>query len=136
MKRRSFLAALAASATVSACGPVPVRHGPPPYAPGPPSYYYDYYYYPDVSVYFHLYSGHYWYRDRGAWINTRILPPHIHLDHRVRRPIVIRDPRPYARWHRHREEFRQPRGYRRDRRHDRGERRHNLERHEAYRRRR
>lgn len=136
MKRRTFLAALAAGATASACGPVPVRHGPPPHAPGPPSYYYDYYYYPDVSVYFHLYSGHYWYREREAWINTRRLPRHIHLDHRARRTIVIRDPRPYAHWHEHRDKFRKPRGYRPDHRHDPGERRHNIQRHEEYRRRR
>ena len=106
------------------------------YAPrydDPPSYRYDYYYYPHVGVYFHLHSGHYFYRDGGSWRRGRVLPNHIWLDHRVRRPLVIREPEPH-RWHEtHRERYRLPHDLRLDRTHDRGEREHNRRRHEEYR---
>ena len=133
MKRRSFILAIAAaSVTLPGCAATPVYVNAPP---GPPHrYYYDYYYYPDVSVYFHLFSGTYWYRDHGAWVNIRALPSHIHLDHRHRKPLVTHDPRPYRHWHDHSKRYRAPRGYRPEPRHDRREREHNARRHHEYRR--
>ncbi len=106
------------------------------YAPrydGTPSYLNDYYYYPHVGVYFHLYSGDYYYRDGHSWVRVRVLPSRIYLDHRLRRTVVIPDAPPY-RWHeRHREEHALPPDFRRDRGHDRAERDHNYRRHLEYR---
>ena len=67
---------------------------------------YDYYYYPDVNVYFGLGSGHYFYVANNVWVRRRYLPPHIHLHPRYRRPVLIRDPRPYRFNKEHRHRFR------------------------------
>jgi hypothetical protein len=130
MHRRIPLFALAVSFVVgsTACS----------YAPrydDPASYRYDYYYYPHVGVYFHLHSGHYYYRDGGSWVRVRVLPRHIWLDHRVRRTLVIREPEPHRRYQTHRERYRLPHDFRLDRAHDRGEREHNRRQHQEYRRR-
>ena len=135
MDRRSFLVAattLAAGAGMSACAPVYVDAPPGP----PPPWHYDYYYYPGASVYFHLYSGTYYWRDGRTWISAQVLPHHIYLDHRIRRTVVIRDREPHRHWHKHREQYRRPRDYRPHPRFDRDERVHNRRRHEEYRRRR
>ena len=90
-----------------------------------PAYRSDYYYYPGIGVYFHLYSGDYFYRDGDRWLRTRVLPPRIVLDQRLRRPLVIKDPAPYRHNADHRERYRPPPNVRRDPRYDRPEREHN-----------
>lgn len=72
---------------------------------GYPSNYYDYHYYPDVAVYFHVYSRHYFYRHDGHWVRTRYLPRHIHLDQRARRHIVYKGDKPYMEHHEHRRRY-------------------------------
>lgn len=99
----------------------------------PPAYRSDYYYYPSVGVYFHLFSGDYYYRDGDHWLRTRVLPPHIVLDHRLRRPLVIKDSEPYRHNATHRERYGPPPGFKRDRRYDRPEREHNDRQHREYR---
>lgn len=106
------------------------------YAPrydDPPAYRSDYYYYPSVGVYFHLFSGDYYYRDGDRWLRTRVLPRHIALDHRLRRPLVIRDPEPYRHNASHRERYAPPPGFKRDPRYDRPERERNGRQHREYR---
>lgn len=95
----------------------------------------DYFYYPHVGVYFHLYSGHYYYRDGRSWVRVRVLPPHIFLDHRVRRRLVIKEAEPYRRHAAHRESYRLPHDFKRDRKHDRAEREYNRREHQKYRKR-
>ena len=108
----------------------PGDYGPP--HPPPPPYYYDYYYYPPVNVYFHIHTGRYYYRSGNVWWRTRRLPPHIYLDPRYRRPIVIRDDPPYKRYPQHREAYPPPRDWRPEPRSDREERDHNNRQHEEY----
>ncbi|MCB1742368.1 MAG: hypothetical protein KDK91_18480 [Gammaproteobacteria bacterium] len=134
MKRRSLLNActLALASLSSACVYVPADSGPGPYRPD----YYDYYFYPDVGVYFHLYSGYYYYRDGHSWLRARVLPPGIHLDHRVRRLLVIHDDPPYRRHETYRREYRPDPRFRPEPRHDGPERAHNRRTHDDYRRRR
>lgn len=67
--------------------------------------YYDYYYYPDVNVYFHLRSGYYYYPRNGVWIRSRDLPDHYHLKPAFRRRLVIRHPNPYEHNVDHRREW-------------------------------
>lgn len=75
-----------------------------------PSGYYEYYYYPEANVYFHIGSGYYYFPRYGVWIRSRSLPDHFHLRPDLRRRLVIRHPRPYElnpehrrEWERHRE---------------------------------
>ena len=98
-----------------------------------PAYRSDYHYYPSLGVYFHLFSGDYYYRDGDRWLRTRVLPRHIVLDHRLRRPLVIREPVPYRHHASHRERYGPPPDLRRDARNDRFEREHNERRHREYR---
>lgn len=122
------------SAGLAACVHPP-RHIGPLRDPHP-AHYYDYHYYPDVSVYFHLNSGHYFFRDARGWSRARVLPSHIYLDHRARKTIVIRGERPYAGVHEHRKKYPPRRSYKRQRKHVPREREYNRHRHEEYRRRR
>lgn len=64
---------------------------------------YDYYYYPDVDVYYWLDGGYYYYRTDRGWLRTRVLPPYIILNPQYRRPLLIRQPDPWRWNHRHRE---------------------------------
>lgn len=104
----------------------------PRYDDGRGAYLHDYYYYPHVGVYFHLYSGHYYYRDGKGWVRVRVLPSHLYLDHRARRPLVIRTVKPYKKYEAHRERYGPPHDFKRDRAHDRAEREHNRRRHKEY----
>ncbi|WP_125932033.1 hypothetical protein [Thiosocius teredinicola] len=107
-------------------------YAPPHERPPAHRYDYDYYYYPDVNVYFHLFSGHYYYRDHDRWLRVKVLPSHIYLDHRVRRPLMIKEPQPYRHHERHRAEYRPPANYRREPKYDRAERDHNRRQFEVY----
>ena len=120
MRRLVPLYALAALLVV---GSTACTHAPRYDEPG--AYRQDYYYYPHAGVYFHLHSGHYYYRDGPSWVRVRKLPQHIYLDHRVRRTLVIADAEPYRRYDVHRERYRRPEGLKYDRENDRAERDHN-----------
>ena len=110
------------------------RPGPPPYGP----YYNDYYYYPHADVYFHIYTGEYYYRDGGQWRHSRALPPRIYLDPGDRRQLRIDSDRPYAH-DRDRRHVPPPANtgprYKPDRDRDRQERQYNKRRYEEYRKR-
>jgi hypothetical protein len=126
MKRRRLIECLGGAVAItlipglSACTYTPGYVAPVP-QPYPP-YYYDYYYYPHVGVYFHIYTGYYYYRDGHAWRRTRKLPKHFYLDQRHRRKIIVPDEKPYTRYPKHRREYPPPRDgrYDRDRGRDRG----------------
>lgn len=124
---RFSMLALAAALLVGAtgCTVYPARPGGP--AVAYPGYYYDYYYYPNVDVYFHVYTGDYWYRSGDRWISTRTLPPRFYLDPRYRRTLQIRDDRPVAHFDKYRKQYgpRPGQRFERDRRSDDAERRQN-----------
>jgi hypothetical protein len=147
LARREFLngvavpAALGLSLGLGACVVYPDR--PPPYVDYP-NYYYDYYYYPHLDVYFHIFSGDYYYRRDGRWLRTRVLPRGIWLDRRRRIPLHIKKKRPYEHHREHRSKYAKPEEWRRDKDRsrreredeDRWERQHNFDRHGEYDRRR
>ena len=128
---RQFSLAFVASLLIvgaTACTHAPIHDDPA-------SYRNNYYYYPHVGVYFHLYSGDYYFRDGPNWKRVRVLPSHIFLDHRVRRVILIEEPEPYKRHKVHRERYKVTYNLRRNREHDWDERLHNHKQHLKYRRR-
>jgi len=86
------------------------------------SYLYDYYYYPSIGVYFHLYSGYYYYHDDRNWYRSRKLPPRYRLDSHDRIKFYDRSERPYLHFDSHREEYRPSPEYRPDPDRDRSER--------------
>jgi len=100
--RIGLLLGVAASVALWGCGPV--YYDAPPPRPYPP-YYYDYYYYPYADVYFHIYTGWYYYRDRGRWVHARRLPSHIHLDGRQRFLLKIPEKEPWRRNEEHRRTY-------------------------------
>lgn len=102
MHRRRFVQLLTGSAVV-ALGSGLAACSYPEYYPRRPHY--GYYYYPNVNVYFHIHTGHYYYRTGSAWHRSRSLPRHIKLDRHRRRHIYIREPRPYDRNREHRREY-------------------------------
>ena len=75
---------------------------------GYPPRYYDYYYYPHEGVYYHIYTGHYYYRDGPVWWSTRRLPSYILLDPGYRIWLRIRDDKPWHRHHEHRRKYPPP----------------------------
>lgn len=111
------------------------------YRPGPygrsvvtyrPAYTYDYHYYPSARVYFHLYSGYYYYRPYNTWLRVRRLPPHIYLGPGERVHLRIQSAPPYLRHDIHRKRFRPHPNYQRSRERDRYERRYNSRHHRQY----
>lgn len=132
MDRRGMFRILAGGAAMALAGCAPVYYGPEPR----PDWRYDYYYYPHVDVYFHVYSGYYFYRDRDAWRRTRVLPSVYVLDPRYRVNLRIRDDRPYVRHPQHRQAYPPPPQFRPDRNRDRQERQYHTRQHEEYRKRR
>lgn len=134
MERRKLIGLLGGACVAAISPGLAGCYGPAPYGPPDPwpPQYYDYYYYPHVDVYFHIYTGWYYYRSGSVWWRVRRLPPHIHLDHRYRRPIVIRDDLPYRRHPQHRKTYPPPRDWRPEPRRDRQERDDNRRQHEEY----
>jgi len=128
MRRRIKMSVVAVLLTVglTACIHAPRHNDAPPYRN-------DYYYYPHANVYFQVYSGDYYYRDGPDWRRVRVLPSHIYLDHRVRRTLVIKEPKPYERHKTHRERYKVPGNFSYNRKQDRSERVHNHRRHLEYR---
>ncbi len=109
------------------------RDGPPVYRS---SYYhhpYHYHYYPSTRVYFHISSGHYYYRDHDHWKRARHLPPHHRLDRRDRVRLWIDADKPHSGHKAHREKYRPKAHYKHDMKRDREERSFNRQRHERYR---
>lgn len=137
MKTLAVAVTAAVALALGACAPYPHRHGPA-YGAYPP-YYYDYYYYPHADVYFHIYTGEYYYRSGGHWRRAKALPKGIYLDPKDRRQLHIRDARePYRYQQQHRETQRARPGYRykRNPRLNQQERQHNRRRYDEYRKRR
>ena len=69
---------------------------------------YDYDYYVDSNVYYHAWTGSYFYYVDGVWIRSGTLPFYIILRPSYRRRIVITDRVPYARNREHRRSFPRP----------------------------
>ena len=67
---------------------------------------FDYYYYPDSNIYFHISTGTYYYYADGVWLYSRSLPSYFLLDPYYRFQIVIRDRYPYLRNNEHRRKYR------------------------------
>ena len=67
---------------------------------------FDYYYYPDSNIYFHISTGTYYYYVDGVWSYSRSLPSYFLLDPYYRVRIVIRDRYPYLRNNEHRRMYR------------------------------
>jgi hypothetical protein len=97
-----------------------------------PVYNYDYHYYPNTRVYFHLSSGYYYYRPYNTWLRVRTLPPNIYLAPQERVQIRVWTARPYVHHDIHRQRYHPHPGYTRDRRFDRYERRYNSRYHQEY----
>lgn len=83
----------------------PPRERVPYHEPSPVYSEYDYYFYPNVAVYFQISSGFYFYEEHGRWVRVRQLPPYIYLDSRYRRHLNIRDPYPYIRYTEHARQY-------------------------------
>lgn len=107
MADRARLRLISSALAAAALAALPRCAGPYYDAPSPPypPYYYDYYYYPHLDVYFHIYTGYYWYQSGGYWHRVHKLPPHIHLDPRYRVVIRIPDDRPYVYHDEHRRKY-------------------------------
>jgi len=120
MHRRQFIRLLSTKAAISLgfglVGCVYYEDYPQEQIYSYPSSYYDYYYYPDVNVYFHIHTGYFYHQDGGAWRRSRSLPRHIHLSRRHRRRVSIRGQRPYDRNREHRRRYPRSDGDRRTRR--------------------
>ncbi|MFC6671792.1 hypothetical protein [Marinobacterium aestuariivivens] len=69
------------------------------------SRYDDFYFYPNVGVYFSIRSGDYWYRPHGHWTRVRTLPSHIHLQPRHRVKLRLDHDRPYRHYDDHRRRY-------------------------------
>ncbi len=96
---------------------------------------YDYYYYPNVSVYFHVSSGYYYYRDGINWLRVRTLPARFYLNDRDRVRIVINSSKPYNQYREHRVQYAPRANYQRDSRRNQIERNSNQNRYKQNRRR-
>ncbi len=75
------------------------------------SYYDDFYFYPDVSVYFNLRSHDYYYRPRPkeAWVRVDRLPPGLRLEPKHRIEVRAHRDRPYDGYREHYDRYRQER---------------------------
>ena len=141
--RRDFLEGSVVYATLGltlGLGACAVRYdGRSPYADYP-DYYYDYYFYPHLGVYFHLFSGDYYHRRHGRWQRTRALPRGIWLDNHYRVPLHTRRHQPYKRYDEHYSKHAKPKEWQRGKQRsrsereerDRRERQNNFDRHGEY----
>lgn len=106
MRRRTILRLLSgAAAALMAPGLASCVYTEAGYYGG---YGYEYYYYPDVNVYFHVQSGYYYYPYGSKWRRARVLPGHIHLDRHQRQRIYAPDRHPYDRNQEHRRNYSVP----------------------------
>ena len=100
-------------------------------------HFYDYYYYPNVGVYFDLSLGYYYYRPGKYWARVRVLPKHIYLDHRYRKSLHMEHKTPYVKHPEHRKKYRPKDKYRHEkekvqREMDRKEREYNSRQHKEH----
>jgi hypothetical protein len=109
------------------------RDGPPVYRSEYYHHPYRYHYYPSTRVYFHISSGHYYYRDHDHWKRVRELPPKYRLDRRDRVRLWVDGDKPHSRHREHDGKYRPNPHYKHDMKRDREERRYNKQRHERYR---
>lgn len=109
------------------------RDGPPVYSSAYYQHPYHYHYYPSTRVYFHISSGHYYYRDGDHWKRVRELPTKYRLDRRERVRLWIDDDKPHSRYKQHSEKYRPKTHHKHDAQHDREERQYNQQRHQRYR---
>jgi hypothetical protein len=144
--RRMFLAGFAvpaAAGLVLALDACAVKTYPPAPFLDYPNYYYDYYYYPNVDVYYHLFSGDYFYRRNNSWYRTRSLPPNVWLNQRYRFQLHTKTDRPYEHDKEYYTRYAKPKEWQRDKNRsrrdqesdNRRERQHNLDQHIEYHRR-
>ena len=120
---------------ITGCVYAPPREGPPPHAPAYGyryPYYYDYYYYPSVPLYFHIYTGYYYYLDHGRWVRTKTLPRQVYLHHNDRVKLRIEDDKPYRWYNQHQKQYRSNSNLRYDKYDDRREREYNQSQYETY----
>ena len=74
---------------------------------GPTGYdHVDYYYLPDIGVYYSVSQNRYYYSDRGRWRNSRSLPSRYHgYDLYNSYKVVVNDPKPYLHDDTYREQY-------------------------------
>lgn len=94
---------------ITGCTVMVRQPGPP--APAvvygsPSGYYDDYYYYPSARVYFHIYTGYYYYLSGNRWVRSRFLPGYIRLHSSDRYRLTIKDRYPYLRDYEIRKKYR------------------------------
>jgi len=79
---------------------------------GPVGYdYVEYYYLPDIDMYYHVPTQQYVYLVNGRWVYTRVLPPYYSsYDFYRGYKVVINEPRPYLYHDRYRANYAQYRG--------------------------
>ncbi|MGV3588497.1 MAG: hypothetical protein ACO1OF_15940 [Adhaeribacter sp.] len=79
---------------------------------GPVGYdYVDYYYLPDIDMYYHVPTQQYVYLVNRRWVIARVLPPHLRgYDFYRGYKVVINEPRPYLYHDRYREYYGHYRG--------------------------
>jgi len=79
---------------------------------GPVGYdYVEYYYLPDIDMYYHVPTQQYLYLVNGRWVFSRILPPYYsNYDFYRGYKVVINEPRPYMYHDRYRANYAQYRG--------------------------
>lgn len=125
VKLLRVLALVTATMLMVACSHAPYHSGASVGVRGHyDSAYDDYYFYPDVSVYFSIHSGHYYYRPHRHWLRVDALPHHIYLNPRHRVKLHLHRKHPYRNYRDHHARFRfdrsrsHKRGYRRDKSRD------------------
>lgn len=109
----AIIAALPACRTAPVLGPdvyVSGRIGGHAHAPAHgPGVFHDYYYYPDVEVYFDVGRGSYFYFTDGIWRASVTLPRPLRLHLGSHISLRLDTPEPYHFHHKHKKHY--PRGY-------------------------
>jgi hypothetical protein len=128
------LLVIVSAVAITGCTVMVRQPGPP--APGYGSaygYYDDYYYYPSARVYFHIYTGYYYYLSGNRWVRSRVLPRYIRLYSADRHRLTIKDRYPYLRDYEIRKKYRPRSNLRFNERNDIRERELNTRRYQEYR---
>jgi hypothetical protein len=87
----------------------------------------DYYFYPTARVYFHPWSGYYYYADGSRWIRTQTLPEVAFIYGNERVLVRVSGHPPYYYYDRHRKRYGHGHGHRRHHGENRRERDRNRE---------
>ena len=126
---------VAAAGALVVLGSVSCSHySPPSHAPahGYRWHAHDYYYYPGVHVYYHIYTGYYYYRSSDVWVKVKVLPRHILIGRRDRVKIRVKGKNPHSLHEEHRHRYEPKKYIKTKRRHDRKEREYLHDRHKDY----